>query len=190
MILAPGMRCSSGRSARRSPGCSAMTPSAGFHVNESYEQLATAYAEAAAGRIPSVPPCEIYCHSLTDPSILGADERAAGVQTLTLFGLHMPARLFEGRNDVARRRLCGRHCPLWIVCWRNRPRTACGAAVSRASPATMPPWPCSPVADTARALPPSISGEQLQAVVAGALDVEPRFRQHLDELLHSGRFAA
>lgn len=27
---------------------------------------------------------------------------AAGVQTLTLFGLHMPARLFEGRNDVAR----------------------------------------------------------------------------------------
>ncbi|ANN19187.1 FAD-dependent oxidoreductase [Amycolatopsis orientalis] len=73
-----------------------------FHVNEGYEQLATAYAEAAAGRIPSLPPCEIYCHSLTDPSILGPAERSAGVQTLTLFGLHMPARLFAGRGDAAR----------------------------------------------------------------------------------------
>ncbi|WP_406642649.1 phytoene desaturase family protein [Amycolatopsis sp. WGS_07] len=73
-----------------------------FHVNESFAQLETAYREAAAGRIPSVPPCEIYCHSLTDPSILGPAERAAGVQTLTLFGLHMPARLFEADNGGAR----------------------------------------------------------------------------------------
>ncbi|MEC3981175.1 phytoene desaturase family protein [Amycolatopsis sp. H20-H5] len=73
-----------------------------FHVNEGYEQLATAYAEADAGRIPASPPCEIYCHSLTDPSILGPAERAAGAQTLTLFGLHMPARLFRGRNSEAR----------------------------------------------------------------------------------------
>jgi phytoene dehydrogenase-like protein len=73
-----------------------------FHVNETYEQLATAYAEAAAGRIPTLPPCEIYCHSLTDPSILGPAEQAAGAQTLTLFGLHMPARLFRADNSVAR----------------------------------------------------------------------------------------
>ncbi|WP_328607525.1 NAD(P)/FAD-dependent oxidoreductase [Amycolatopsis sp. NBC_00345] len=73
-----------------------------FHVNETFSQLETAYAEAAAGRIPALPPCEIYCHSLTDPSILGPAERAAGVQTLTLFGLHMPARLFEADNDAAR----------------------------------------------------------------------------------------
>jgi phytoene dehydrogenase-like protein len=73
-----------------------------FHVNEGYQQLATAFAEADAGRIPTLPPCEIYCHSLTDPSILGPAERAAGAQTLTLFGLHMPARLFTGRNDQAR----------------------------------------------------------------------------------------
>ncbi|SFW90912.1 phytoene desaturase family protein [Amycolatopsis australiensis] len=73
-----------------------------FHVNETYTQLETAYREAAAGRIPTLPPCEIYCHSLTDPSILGSAERAAGAQTLTLFGLHMPARLFEGRNEEAR----------------------------------------------------------------------------------------
>lgn len=73
-----------------------------FHVNEGYAQLAKAFAEADSGRIPSLPPCEIYCHSLTDPSILGPAERAAGAQTLTLFGLHMPARLFTGRNDQAR----------------------------------------------------------------------------------------
>jgi phytoene dehydrogenase-like protein len=65
-----------------------------FHVREGYRELATAYAEAAGGAVPSVPPCEIYCHSLTDPSILGDAERAAGAHTLTLFGLHMPARLF------------------------------------------------------------------------------------------------
>ncbi|MEV4053770.1 NAD(P)/FAD-dependent oxidoreductase [Amycolatopsis sp. NPDC049688] len=73
-----------------------------FHVNETFTQLEAAYREAAAGRIPTLPPCEIYCHSLTDPSILGPAERAAGTHTLTLFGLHMPARLFEGRNEEAR----------------------------------------------------------------------------------------
>ena len=47
-------------------------------------------------------PCEAYCHSLTDPSILGAELQAAGVQTLTVFGLHMPARLFRDDPDGAR----------------------------------------------------------------------------------------
>ncbi|AWS45147.1 NAD(P)/FAD-dependent oxidoreductase [Streptosporangium sp. 'caverna'] len=70
-----------------------------FHINEGRDQLARAYAEAAAGRIPELPPAEVYCHSLTDPSILGPGLRAAGAQTMTLFGLHMPARLF--REDPA-----------------------------------------------------------------------------------------
>ena len=73
-----------------------------FHINESYEQLAAAYAQAAAGRLPSLPPAEIYCHTLTDPSILGADLRASGHHTLTLFGLHMPARLFRDDPEGAR----------------------------------------------------------------------------------------
>ena len=73
-----------------------------FHVQEGYEQLAAAYAEAVAGRIPAVPPCEIYSHSLTDPSILGPELRAAGAQTMTLFGLHLPARLFRQDNEGAR----------------------------------------------------------------------------------------
>jgi phytoene dehydrogenase-like protein len=67
-----------------------------FHVNESASQLQTAYEQAAAGELPALPPCEIYCHSLTDPTILGPELRAAGAQTLTCFGLHMPARLFRG----------------------------------------------------------------------------------------------
>ena len=73
-----------------------------FHVHESYEQLAASHAEAAAGRIPTLPPAEIYCHTLTDPSILGADLRATGHHTVTIFGLHMPARLFRADPDGAR----------------------------------------------------------------------------------------
>ncbi|WP_312678208.1 NAD(P)/FAD-dependent oxidoreductase [Microbacterium sp.] len=64
-----------------------------FHINETMTQLDDAYATAAAGGIPSPLPAEIYCHSLTDPSILGSDLQAAGAQTLTLFGLQVPHRL-------------------------------------------------------------------------------------------------
>ncbi|TDD65694.1 NAD(P)/FAD-dependent oxidoreductase [Jiangella aurantiaca] len=73
-----------------------------FHVNESLTQLETAYAQAAAGSVPDVPPCEIYCHSLTDPSILGPSPREAGAHTITLFGLHLPARLFRPDNEATR----------------------------------------------------------------------------------------
>jgi len=72
-----------------------------FHVNEGYGQLQQAYREAAAGVLPSLPPCEVYCHSLTDASILGPELQGAGAHTMTLFGLHMPARLFANRADKA-----------------------------------------------------------------------------------------
>lgn len=73
-----------------------------FHIAEGYGQLAAAHRDAAAGRLPAAPPSEIYCHSLTDPSILGPDLAARGYQTLTLFGLHTPARLFAADNEGAR----------------------------------------------------------------------------------------
>ncbi|WP_406481159.1 phytoene desaturase family protein [Streptomyces sp. NBC_01615] len=73
-----------------------------FHIAEGYEQLATAHAQAASGELPTAPPSEIYCHSLTDSSILGDDLVEQGYQTLTLFGLHTPARLFERDNDAVR----------------------------------------------------------------------------------------
>jgi len=72
-----------------------------FHVNEGYGQLETAYRHAAAGVVPELAPCEVYCHSLTDPSILAPELQAAGVHTLTLFGLHMPDRLFRDDPDGA-----------------------------------------------------------------------------------------
>ena len=66
-----------------------------FHVNESYQQMIRSYGEADTGRLPAQPPAEIYCHTLTDPSILGPDLEAAGYHTLTLFGLDIPYRLFD-----------------------------------------------------------------------------------------------
>jgi phytoene dehydrogenase-like protein len=65
------------------------------HVDEAASQIDAAYAQAAAGRLPDVIPFEVYCHSLTDPSVLGPAEREAGYQTLTLFGLHTPAELYR-----------------------------------------------------------------------------------------------
>jgi phytoene dehydrogenase-like protein len=65
-----------------------------FRVNESGSQMTLAFEEAARGEIPTLPPSEIYCHSITDDSILGPELRAGGAHTLTLFGTHMPARLF------------------------------------------------------------------------------------------------
>lgn len=88
----------------RDPSVSVEEAFAGtFHVNESETQMAAAFAEASVGRVPELPPCEIYCHSLTDPSILSDDLRSAGAQTLTLFGLHMPARLFEAGDPAGAR---------------------------------------------------------------------------------------
>ncbi|MCZ2838117.1 phytoene desaturase family protein [Modestobacter sp. VKM Ac-2985] len=60
------------------------------HVDEAAGQIDAAYAQAAAGRLPEVIPFEVYCHSLTDPSIVGS----TGLHTLTLFGLHTPAELY------------------------------------------------------------------------------------------------
>ena len=74
------------------------------HVAEGYEQLARAFAEASAEQIPRPAPCELYCHSLTDPSILSPQLRAARTHTLTLFGLHMPARLFPAGDAAAKER--------------------------------------------------------------------------------------
>jgi phytoene dehydrogenase-like protein len=73
-----------------------------FHVHEGYATLEESYRQAAAGQIPAAAPCEAYCHSLTDSSILGAELAASGAQTLTVFGLHMPARLFRDDPSGAR----------------------------------------------------------------------------------------
>ncbi len=73
-----------------------------LHLGESWSRLQAAYDDAAAGRMPERLPGEVYCHSLSDDSILG--DVPPGTHTLTYFGLHTPARLFEG-DDGSRKRL-------------------------------------------------------------------------------------
>ena len=73
-----------------------------FHVNEGYEQMQASYELSTSGKMPEAPPGEIYCHTLTDPSILSPELQAKGFHTLTLFGLDMPYSLFEEDNERAR----------------------------------------------------------------------------------------
>lgn len=68
-----------------------------FHSDEGYEQMNASYEQALKGRLPDKPPCEVYCHTLTDDSILAPDLRREGYQTLTLFGIDTPYALFA--ND-------------------------------------------------------------------------------------------
>jgi phytoene dehydrogenase-like protein len=87
---------------------SGVDPEVGFagtlHLGQGYRRLQEAYEEAIAGRIPDPMPCEVYCHSLTDPTILGAGLQKSGHHTLTLFGMHTPARLFAADPAAARQR--------------------------------------------------------------------------------------
>jgi len=77
-----------------------------FHINELYSQLQSAYSNAVAGEIPDPLPAEIYCHSLTDPSILSPELRESGAHTLTVFALHTPDRLVTPEhNDQLRTQL-------------------------------------------------------------------------------------
>jgi phytoene dehydrogenase-like protein len=73
-----------------------------FHINESFTQLESAFQQAQSGKIPSTLPLEIYCHTLTDSSILSAELQKEGYHTLTLFGLHTPAHLFDAHHDTQR----------------------------------------------------------------------------------------
>ena len=87
-----------------------VSPEAAFggtlHINESAGQLDEAYGHAFHGAIPDPLPCEIYCHSLTDPSILSPPLRASGAHTLTVFGLHTPHGVVDISDpDALRSRL-------------------------------------------------------------------------------------
>ncbi|NCW71638.1 MAG: NAD(P)/FAD-dependent oxidoreductase [Actinobacteria bacterium] len=73
-----------------------------FHAFESFAQCESTYLQAKGGAMPEMLPVEMYCHTLTDPSILSADLQAQGYQTLTLFGLHTPAALFNTDNEGAK----------------------------------------------------------------------------------------
>ena len=66
-----------------------------LHINESFAQLERAYQQAKAGSLPDELPLEMYCHSLSDNSILSDELNQQGFHTLTIFVLHTPAKLFD-----------------------------------------------------------------------------------------------
>jgi len=74
-----------------------------FHSDEGYEQMNASYDQAGQGRLPNKTPCEVYCHTLTDDSILAPELREKGFHTMTLFGLDTPWRLFARDNKTMRK---------------------------------------------------------------------------------------
>lgn len=80
-----------------------------FHVDEGYTAMLESYRQADTGQLPLRPPFEMYCHSLTDPSILGTDLVDRGFHTLTLFGLDVPYRLFAQDNGAQRNAVLQRY---------------------------------------------------------------------------------
>ena len=74
-----------------------------FHANESFSQCESVFVAATKGTMPEKMPIEMYCHTLTDPSILGRELQEAGFHTLTIFGLHTPASLFDSDNESSRK---------------------------------------------------------------------------------------
>ncbi len=105
--LAPGSQVKVNMVLRRLPRLhdNSVTPDQAFagtfHVNETWNQLDSAYSQATAGQLPNPLPCEAYCHSLTDPSILSAALRDSGAHTMTVFGLHTPYSLIT-ESDTKR----------------------------------------------------------------------------------------
>jgi phytoene dehydrogenase-like protein len=83
-----------------------------LHVNERLTQLDTAWRQAASGAVPDPLPCDVYCHSLTDPSVLGEAPRAQGAHVLSLFSLQSPGRVFERAG-------AGPHEAAWEACLRS-----------------------------------------------------------------------
>ena len=75
-----------------------------FHSDEGYEQMNASYEQASKGRLPDKVPCEVYCHTLTDDSILAPELREQGFHTMTLFGIDTPWSLFSRDKNAMRKR--------------------------------------------------------------------------------------
>ncbi|MFZ1164284.1 phytoene desaturase family protein [Mycobacterium sp.] len=105
-VQAPGAQVKVNMVLRRLPRLrdADVTPEQAFggtlHVNETWTQLDAAYSRAVARMLPDPLPCEIYCHSLADHSILSSALRASGAHTLTVFGLHTPHNGFGAEREA------------------------------------------------------------------------------------------
>ncbi|MCA9063921.1 MAG: NAD(P)/FAD-dependent oxidoreductase [Planctomycetaceae bacterium] len=80
-----------------------------LHIDEGYQQMQASWQQAQRGEIPDPAPAEVYCHTLTDHSILSPELQASGFHTLTLFGLDMPWRLFVQDHDARKETVRARY---------------------------------------------------------------------------------
>jgi phytoene dehydrogenase-like protein len=104
-----------------------------FHSDEGYEQMNASYTRASQGRLPEKTPCEVYCHTLTDDSILGPDLRKQGYHTMTLFGLDAPWSVFS-RDNVMMRKEAEQKFLASVNQWLEEPMEDCLAAARDGSP--------------------------------------------------------
>lgn len=104
-----------------------------FHVDEGYEAMQASHRQAARGELPDKVPCELYCHTLTDDSILSPGLRQQGFQTLTLFGLDAPWRLFAGHNEAMKNK-AEQKCLAGLNAWLEEPIQDCLARNRDGSP--------------------------------------------------------
>jgi phytoene dehydrogenase-like protein len=104
-----------------------------FHSDEGYEQMNVSYEQAATGRLPDQTPCEVYCHTLTDESILSPELRKQGFHTITLFGLDAPYSLFAKENEAMRKQ-AERKFLASMDQWLEEPLEDCLAVARDGSP--------------------------------------------------------
>jgi len=103
-----------------------------LHIDEGYEEMSLSYRQASEGGLPDRIPSEIYCHTLTDDSILSPDLRKQGFHTLTLFGLDTPWSLFTQDNETQRRQAEARFME-GLNRWLGEPLQDCLARASDGS---------------------------------------------------------
>jgi phytoene dehydrogenase-like protein len=103
-----------------------------FHTDETYEQMNASYAQALRGELPAKPPGEVYCHTLTDDSILSPELRAQGFHTMTLFGLDTPWSVFAADNAATREEAQARFLASMNQ-WLEQPLEDCLAIASDGS---------------------------------------------------------
>ena len=103
-----------------------------FHSDEGYEQMNASYDQAVKGRLPDHTPCEVYCHTLTDNSILAPALRDQGFHTMTLFGLDAPWSLFA-RDNATMREQAERKFLASVEQWLDEPLSECVATARNGS---------------------------------------------------------
>jgi phytoene dehydrogenase-like protein len=104
-----------------------------FHIDEGYEAMQVSHRQASQMHLPAKLPCELYCHTLTDDSILSPELRAQGFHTMTLFALDTPWRLFAGDNENMRERTKAK-CLAGLNRWLAEPIEDCLAIAKNGEP--------------------------------------------------------